>query len=201
VRSVFGVVLRIGLAAVASSACGSSLPARYVIEHDIGSYAFRRYQKSLEVEIPVADNAATGHTAAYLQRTNRTDVAVISAFVTVYAHAKSLAAEARAGLATLAGFTIANGELFGEHVWLLTGGAKEHWCIWVSQNRIVKIGAQSESEFPEEIIDAYADLYPSDLDEHGLAEPDALSAGPSKEAQTDDAEPAVPAGLREGAPR
>jgi hypothetical protein len=156
----------------------------------------------LEIEIPVPDNPATGHTAAYLQRTNRTNVAVISAFVTVYAHAKSLAAEARAGLATLAGYTIANGELFGEHVWLMTGGAKEHWCVWVSENRIVKIGAASENAFPEEIIDAYADLYPSDLDEHGVAEPDALSAGPSKETQAEgESELAVPAGLREGAPR
>jgi hypothetical protein len=202
VRTVFALTVPMLFVALASSACGSSLPARYVIEHDIGSYAFRRYQKSLEVEIPVPGNPATGHTAAYLQRTNRTDVAVISAFVTVYSHAKALAAEARAGLATLAGFTVTNGELFGEHVWLLTGGAKEQWCVWVSDNRIVKIGAASDSEFPEEIIDAYANLYPSDLDEHGVADPDAASAGPAKETQAEaEGELAVPAGLREGAPR
>ena len=189
------------LLAAVSGACGSSLPARYVIEHDVGAYAFRRYQKSLEVEIPIADNKATGHTAAYLQRTSHSDVDVVTAYVTVYEHAKSLAAEARAGLSTLAGYALSNGELFGEHVWLLNGAAKEHWCIWVSENRIVKIGAPAGSEFPEDIIDAYSDLYPSDLDEHGIAEPDALSAGPAKEAQTEEGELALPASLREGAPR
>jgi hypothetical protein len=184
-----------------SSACGSSLPARYVIEHDVGAYAFRRYQKSLEVEIPIADNKATGHTAAYLQRTSHSDVDVVTAYVTVYAHAKSLAAEARAGLSTLVGYTLSNGELFGQHVWLLSGAAKEHWCIWVSENRIVKMGASAGHEFPQDIVEAYADLYPSDLDEHGIARSDALSAGAAKEAQTQDAEPALPASLREGAPR
>lgn len=187
--------------ASAISACGSSLPARYVIEHDIGAYAFRRYQKSLEVEIPIADNKAVGHTAAYLQRTSHSDVDVVSAYVTVYEHAKSLAAEARTGLQTLASYTLSPGELFGQYVWLLTGAAKEHWCIWVSENRIVKIGAPAGSDFPEDIIDAYADLYPSDLDEHGIAESDALSAGPAKEAEAQDGDLAVPASLREGAPR
>jgi hypothetical protein len=189
------------LVTATTSACGSSLPARYVIEHDLGSYAFRRYQKSLEIEIPIHDNTATGHTAAYLRRTNQSEVTVITAFVTVYEHAKALAAEARAGLGTLAGYTLTTGELFGEHVWLLASGAKEHWCIWVSENRIVKIGAPVGSEFPQEIIDAYVDLYPSDLDEHGVAQEDALSTGPAKEEQADDGELAVPASLREGAPR
>jgi hypothetical protein len=182
-------------------ACGTTLPERYVLEHDLGPYAFRRYQKSLEVEIPIADNAATGHTAAYLKRTKRDKVAVVTAYVTVYAHAKALSAEAHAGLATLTGYTLSNAELFGQNVWLLEGGEREHWCIWVSENRIVKIGAPADSAFPEEIVDAYAGLYPSELNEHGSAKPDALSAGESKAAQAESPELAVPANLREGAPR
>jgi hypothetical protein len=182
-------------------ACGTTLPDRYVLEHDLGAYAFRRYQKSLEVEIPIADNAATGHTAAYLKRSNRDKVEVVTAYVTVYAHAKALAAEAHAGLATLGGYTLSNAELHGQYVWLLEGSAHEHWCVWVSENRIVKIGAPTGSEFPEEIIDAYGGLYPSDLNEHGAAKPDALSAGEAKATQTEGAELAVPANLREGAPR
>jgi hypothetical protein len=188
------------LAAI-SCACGSALPTRYVIEHDLGAYAFRRYQKSLEIEVPIADNAATGHTAAYLQRTSRDDVAVITVFVTVYAHAKALAAEARAGLGSLAGYTLSNAELFGENVWLLEGGGREHWCIWVSENHAVKIGAAAGSEFPKEIVKAYASLYPSELNEHGVAESDAKSAGEAAAAKAEDSEPAMPASLREGAPR
>jgi hypothetical protein len=184
-----------------ATACGTTLPERYVLEHDLGSYAFRRYQKSLEVEIPIADNTATGHTAAYLKRTDRDKVAVVTAYVTVYAHAKALAAEAHAGLATMTGYTLSNAELFGQNVWLLEGGDREHWCIWVSENRIVKIGAPADTAFPEEIGDAYASLYPSELNEHGSAKPDALSAGESKAAQAESSELAVPANLREGAPR
>jgi hypothetical protein len=184
-----------------AAACGTTLPERYVLEHDLGSYAFRRYQKSLEVEIPIADNTATGHTAAYLKRTDRDKVAVVTAYVTVYAHAKALAAEAHAGLATMTGYTLSNAELFGQNVWLLEGGDREHWCIWVSENRIVKIGAPADTAFPDEIGDAYASLYPSELNEHGSAKPDALSAGESKAAQAESSELAVPANLREGAPR
>ena len=55
-------------AALFVAACGGGLPARYVIEHDLSNYAFRRYQKSLDIELPVADNPALGHTAAYLKR-------------------------------------------------------------------------------------------------------------------------------------
>jgi hypothetical protein len=182
-------------------ACGTTLPDRYVLEHDLGPYAFRRYQKSLEVEIPIADNAATGHTAAYLRRSNRDNVDVVTAYVTVYAHAKALTAEAHAGLATLNGYTLSNAELYGHNVWRLEGGGREHWCIWVSENRIVKIGAPSSSEFPAEVVDAYAALYPSDLNEHGTAKPDTLSAGEAKATQTEGAELEVPANLREGAPR
>jgi hypothetical protein len=184
-----------------AAACGTTLPERYVLEHDLGSYAFRRYQKSLEVEIPIADNTATGHTAAYLKRTDRDKVAVGTAYVTVYAHAKALAAEAHAGLASMTGYTLSNAELFGQNVWLLEGGDREHWCIWVSENRIVKIGAPADTAFPDEIGDAYASLYPSELNEHGSAKPDALSAGESKAAQAESSELAVPANLREGAPR
>jgi hypothetical protein len=184
-----------------AAACGTTLPERYVLEHDLGSYAFRRYQKSLEVEIPIADNTATGHTAAYLKRTDRDKVAVVTAYVTVYAHAKALAAEAHAGLASMTGYTLSTAELFGQNVWLLEGGDREHWCIWVSENRIVKIGAPADTAFPDEIGDAYASLYPSELNEHGSAKPDALSAGESKAAQAENSELAVPANLREGAPR
>jgi hypothetical protein len=183
------------------AACGSSTPARYVIEHDLGSYAFRRYQKSLDIEIPLADNAATGHTAAYLHRQGQGQVSVVTAFVTVYDHAKALAAEARASLATLAGYTFSVGKQSGDHVWLLSGNPQERWCVWVSSNRIVKIGAPPDGELPEPVIAAYLSLYPSDLDEHGAADPDAASAGAAKSSESDEGELQVPANLREGAPR
>lgn len=182
--------------------CGASLPPRYVIENDLGPFAYRRYQKSLDIEVPIEGNAATGHTASYLRRGASDEVAVVTAFVTVYSRAKSLAAEARNALSNLGGYTLKPAELAGENVWLLDAEGRERWCVWVSEQRLVKIGVQPGQEFPEPVIEAYANLYPSDLDEHGVARPDAPSAGKAKatlDEESDDL--AVPRDLRENAPR
>lgn len=183
-----------------SCACASSLPPRYVIEHDLDGYAYRRYQKSFDIEIPVADNSATGHTAAYLLR-DGDDVAVYTAFVTVYAHAASLAAEVRSGLARMPGYALTPGELAGQNVWMLASNDPERFCVWPSGRYLVKLGAPKSAPFPDAIAKAYASLYPSDLDEHGYARKGSASYGEAKSAQNEEAEPAVPAGLREGAPR
>jgi hypothetical protein len=183
-------------------ACAGSLPPRYVIEHDLGPYAYRRYQKSLEIEVPIEGNTATGHTASYLRRGAKDEVAVVTAFVTVYAHAKSLAAEARAALQNLAGYALTTSELAGEYVWLLEAAGRERWCVWVSAERLVKIGVQPGQEFPEPIVDGYLEVYPSDLNERGVAREDAPSAGAAKlAADGDDPELGLPQGLRENAPR
>lgn len=173
---------------------------RYVIEHDLEGFAYRRYQKSFDIEIPVADNSATGHTAAYLRR-NGDAVTVITAFVTVYAHAKSLAAEVRAGLSRMPGWNVTAEKVGGQYVWMLQAGSSERYCVWPSGRYLVKLGAPSSSAFPEGIVEAYAALYPSDLDEHGRARADSASAGEAKAAQSEESEPSMPANLREGAPR
>ena len=189
-------------AAVLLGACGTTLPPRYVIERDLGAYAYRRYQKSLEVEVPIAGNNATGHTASYLRRGERDEVAVVTAFVTVYQHAKSLAAEARSALQNLAGYTLTPSEVAGENVWVLDAPGRERWCVWVSAARLIKIGVQAGQEFPESVVEAYADLYPSDLNERGVALPDAPSAGEARQARdNDEPELGLPQSLRENAPR
>jgi hypothetical protein len=189
------------LVVMLACACGSSLPPRYVIESDLGPFAYRRYQKSLEIEVPIAGNPATGHTASYLRRGANASVAVVTAFVTVYTKPAALAAEARNALENMPGYTLQPSELAGENVWLLDGPGRERWCVWVSSQRLVKIGVQPGQEFPEPVLAAYLDLYPSDLDEHGLAKADAPSAGKAKAQAEDDEELAVPRDLRENAPR
>lgn len=174
------------LLALAAVGCASSLPPRYVIERDLGTFAYRRYQKSFDIEVPIAGNQATGHTASYLQRSHSGEVEVATAFVTVYAHARSLAAEARAALQKLGGYTLTPSELAGEWVWLLDAQGRERWCVWVSGARLVKLGVQAGRPFPDPIVRAYLELYPSDLDERGLARPDAASAGSTKQATEPD---------------
>jgi hypothetical protein len=182
--------------------CAGSLPPRYVIEHDLGPFAYRRYQKSLDIEVPIAGNNATGHTASYLRRGAKDEVAVVTAFVTVYKHAKALAAEARATLQNLAGYALTPSELAGEYVWLLEAAGRERWCVWVSAERLIKIGVQPGQEFPEALVAAYLDIYPSDLNERGVAREDAESAGEAQAAaDSDEPELGVPQSLRENAPR
>jgi hypothetical protein len=183
-------------------ACASSLPPRYVIEHDLGPFAYRRYQKSLDIEVPIAGNTATGHTASYLRRGAKDEVAVVTAFVTVYEHAKSLAAEARAALQNLAGYALTTSALAGEYVWFLDSAGRERWCVWVSAERLVKIGVQPGQQFPEAVVEAYLDVYPSELNERGVARADAPSAGSAKAAADgDEPELGLPQSLRENAPR
>ena len=196
-------MLALACASCALLACGSDLPARYVIERDAGDFAYRRYQRVLDVEVIVPGNAATGYTATYLRRGSQSDVAIATAFVSVYDHPASLAAEVHERLSALQRYRMSVIELGSGNVWLLDGGPNERWAAWVSSRYLIKLGAPAGQEFPEALVDAYMDLYPSDLDDHGRAREDAPSAGTSKrdEQEARAAEPQIPHNLREDAPR
>jgi hypothetical protein len=194
-------VVRIVAAALLLSACGASLPARYVVEQDVGDFRYRRYQKVLDVEFPVEGNAAVGHTASYVRRDHGDEVVFATAFVTVYERPRALVAEVRDRLESLGTYEIRVRELAGEHVWWLDGGS-DSWALWVSGRHLVKLGAPRGEEIPEDLADAYTGLYPSDLDERGRAEEGAESAGQSaRQVQQEEEQRQLPAHLREGAPR
>jgi hypothetical protein len=194
-------VVRIVAAALLLSACGASLPARYVVEQDVGDFRYRRYQKVLDVEFPVEGNAAVGHTASYVRRDHGDEVVFATAFVTVYERPRALVAEVRDRLESLGTYEIRVRELAGEHVWWLDGGS-DSWALWVSGRHLVKLGAPRGEEIPEDLADAYTGLYPSDLDERGSAEEGAESAGQSaRQVQQEEEQRQLPAHLREGAPR
>ncbi len=159
--------------------CGASLPPRFVLEHDLDAFVYRRYQKVLDVEIVIEGNPAVGHTATYVRRDRGRAVAFTTAFVSVYERAKALAEETREQLKELASYERSVVELEGEYVHRLEGGG-ERWAIWVSGKHVVKIGAPVGEEFPEGLVAAYLEVYPSDLQENGKARPDAASAGMSR---------------------
>ncbi|MGD8863421.1 MAG: hypothetical protein PVI30_25630 [Myxococcales bacterium] len=189
-----------------AAACASSLPPRYVLERDTGGFAYRRYQKTLDVEFVIEGNRGVGHTATYVRRgRDRTDaqpVAFATAFVTVYEHAASLAAEVRQRLDELHRYELQTVALGGGHVWSLRRG-DERWAVWVSGRHVVKVGAPAGEPVPEDLVDDYMALYPSDLSEHGRARDDAPSAGPSRkeQQQVEEEELGIPQHLRESAPR
>ena len=185
---------------LAAVGCGTSLPARYVLEQDVQGYAFRRYQHSLDVDVPVESNSAEGHSAAYLHRAGKR-VDIVTAFITVYERPGSLTAEVRQSLSDLPGYKLQTEEHFGHYVWVLRAPGEPQYVVWPSGRYLVKLGAKTLPELPEPLADAYAALYPSDLDEHGYARKDAASSGSAKQEQREETEPEVPASLREGAPR
>jgi hypothetical protein len=195
---------RAALLSVLLLGCGHSLPTRFVVERDLDGFVYRRYQKTLDVEIAIEGNQATGHTASYLRR-GGTKVAVATAFVSVYQHAQSLAAEVRERLMPIERYHAKAQDVGPGNALLLDAGPAERWVVWVSGRYVVKLGAPAGEDVPEALVDAYMHLYPSDLDEHGRARPGTASAGPSRHereqaAQTQH-EQEVPRFLGEHAPR
>ena len=180
-------------------ACAPTLPARLVVEHDLGPYSYRRYQRTLDVEFVVAGNAAVGHTATYVRRHGDHPL-LATAFVTEYDHAAGLSAELQERLESLGTYQRTMKRVDGEWVHELSAG-DETWLIWTSGSHLVKLGAPSGREMPEDVTDTYLDLYPSDLDEHGRAREGTASAGPSQTEHEEEGELDLPSSLRDGSPR
>lgn len=177
---VVAPALVIALVATGASlvgACGPSIPARYVLERDLDALSYRRYQRVLDVELPVEGNAAVGHTATYVHRSEGTEIPYVNAFVTVYDHATGLAAEIRGHVDSLASYQVQVVDVEGGRVFALDGGSTDRWWLWVSANRVVKIGGTADEALARRVISAYMSLYPSDLDEHGRARAGTASAG------------------------
>lgn len=180
-----------------TAACSSSLPQRYVIERDLGSYHYRRYQETLEAELPIAGNRAHGHTAAYLRRTPQ-GVDAISAFVTVYERPTQLTETLRAQLAELPGYELRTVSIAGHYAWQLSSPSESSFWLWPSGAIVVKLGAPAGQAVPDEIAEPYAALYPSDLDGFGHAREGAASGGAAQDAEEAD-DGAKPAQLSEKA--
>jgi hypothetical protein len=166
-----------------TAACSSSLPTRYVIERDLGAYHYRRYQETLDAELPIHGNHARGHNAAYMKRDDKSQtVDVVSAFVTVYEKPASLTETLRAELAALPGYELRTQEVAGHYVWQLASGTDASFWIWPAGRYLVKLGAAPGQAVPDAISEPYAALYPSDLDSYGHARAGTLSAGSAPEA-------------------
>jgi hypothetical protein len=171
-------------------ACGPKLPPRYVLEKDVGSYKFRRYQQVLDVEIPIEGNDAVGHTATYVRGGKTIRVAPV--FVTAYQKAAGLTESVRQSLRAMQAYTFDITKLAGSYVYRMRGEAGDSWLLWVSGPHLLKLGApEGEKEVPEELLESYLDRYPSDLDEHGKAKQGAESSGPATASSEEAAPPAA----------
>lgn len=171
------VSLWLFLPALLALACGPKLPPRYVIEGDVGAFKFRRFQQVLDVELPIAGNPATGYTATYVR--GGKNILLAPVFITVYEHPAGLTETIRQSLRQMAGYTFEIVKREGQHVYRMQGESGDVWLLWVSGERLVKLGApEGQSEVPEELLALYLDYYPSDLNDQGKAKKGARSAGP-----------------------
>lgn len=197
--------ITLAIASLLLAACSSSIPARFVLERDLGDWSYRRYQRVLDVEVPIEGNPAVGHTATYVQRTsrNRRTVPFASVFVTVYEEPRGLSAQVRRVMRSLASYDAEVRAYGGGHVWYLDAGAGDRWALWVSGPHVVKVGAGAElDQVPEEIVATYMGIYPSDLDAHGRARPGTSSEGELEERSDGEGSgEEIPSFLRENAPR
>ena len=188
------------------TACGSDLPSRYVIEHDLDALRYRRYQKTLGVEFVVPGNAAQGYTATYLRREGQR-VAVATAFVTVYARPASLASEIRERVRGLERYEVSVEELDSGRAFVLDGGPDERWAIWVSDRYVVKLGAPVGEPFPDALVEAYMDKYRATSMRKGERSPTPPAAAchstnsPKKSSRSRSGERELPRHLGEHAPK
>ncbi|MDB4988383.1 MAG: hypothetical protein JWN04_3561 [Myxococcaceae bacterium] len=161
-----------------TSACTPKKPPRYVIETDVAGYHYRRYQKVLDIELPIAENPAVGHTATYVR--SGQELQVLPVFVTVYQHGVGLAESIRHRLRAMEEYTLDVKKLSRENVWQMRGESGDVWLLWISGKELVKIGApEGEPQVPTSVVEAYLELYPSDLNRRGRGKSGAESAGPA----------------------
>jgi hypothetical protein len=162
--------------------CGGTLPppTRRVIEADVGGWHFRRYQRTVDVEVYVEGNPATAHTASYARveaekagRLREGDVA--SVFVTEYQRdqdvARALVRFARR-LAKEAGYAVEETVLGGLRVFRVVGHG-EAWAFWSSGRFVVKVGGRGLEKVPAGIVSEYGRRYPSRIKDGALDEPSA----------------------------
>lgn len=175
VRLAFSLLFLLALA----TGCGPKRPPRYIIEDDLAGYHYRRYQKVLDVELPVAENPAVGHTATYVREGDPPEV--VPVFITAYERAPGLTESIRQQLRGMDSYALDVRKLARENVWQLRGESGDVWLLWVSDHTVVKIGApEGVPRVPTKVAEAYLELYPSDLDRKGRVKRRAESAGPAR---------------------
>jgi len=173
-----GVRGRLGFifVAVLGWGCAAQRPPRYVIESDVAGYHYRRYQKVADIEVPIPENPAVGHTATYVRAGE--PVQVLPVFVTSYERGPGLAESVRQRLRSMDEYELGVKKLGRANVWQLRGESGDVWLLWISGKELVKIGAPSgEPQVPVDVASAYLAVYPSDLNRQGRVKRGADSAG------------------------
>jgi hypothetical protein len=187
------------LVALLVASCGGHppIPKRGVVEADLGSWKFRRFQPVLDVEVWVDNNKAEAYTASYVaedaeKRGHVEDKDVVNVFVTRYEREDGVVRETvklARRLAAEQGYQVDENKIEGARA-LTINGHGESWVMWPARNHVVKVGGRGRSDVPKALVASYTDRYPSQLPGGALEGP--LPAGPDDKPKKQDREPYDP---------
>jgi hypothetical protein len=158
---------------LAAVGCGGHppVPRRGVVEADLGSWKFRRFQGPLfDVEVWVEGNKAEAYSASYItadaeKRGRIEDRDLVNVFVTRYESpdgvVRAMVKLARR-LAADNGYQVEEGKIAGARTLSITGRG-EAWVMWPSNRYVVKVGGRGRTDVPASMVEPYVDRYPSQL--------------------------------------
>ncbi len=169
-------------------ACGGKppIPKRGVVEGDLGSWKFRRFQPVLDVEVWVENNKAEAYTASYVadeaeKKGHVEDKDVVNVFVTRYEKDDGVLRETVKLVRRLAaegGYQVDEHKVGGARA-LTINGHGESWVMWASNKHVVKVGGRGRETVPDSVVASYADRYPSKIPGGALEGP--LPPGPDNQ--------------------
>lgn len=185
--------MRLLLIAVIVAACGGKppVPKRLVVEEDVGSWKFRRFQGPLlDIEVWVDGNKGEAFSASYItessEKTGRiADKDLVNVTVTRYEKPDGVVRETVKLVRRLAaekGYQVDEKKLEGVRALRITG-PNETWVMWPSGKYVVKVGGQGRDNVPDKVVESYGDRYPSQLPGGSLEGP--LPAGPEDKPKTE----------------
>jgi hypothetical protein len=154
-----------------------------VVEADLGSWRFRRFQEVLDVEVWVEGNPAEAFSASYItadaeKRGRIDDVDLVNVFVTRYKMPDGVVratVKLARRLAADGGYQVEEAKVAGARVLSIVGRG-EAWMMWTSDKHVVKVGGRGRGDVPKAMIESYVERYPSQLPGGALEGP--LPPGP-----------------------
>jgi hypothetical protein len=165
---------------------GAPIPKRGVVEGDLGSWKFRRFQGPLlDVEAWIDGNKGVAHSASYITASSEktghiTDKDLVNVTVTKYEKKDGVVRETVRLVRRLAaekGYQVDEKKVKGVRALRLTGPS-ETWVMWPATSHVVKVGGRGREEVPKSMVERYASRYPSKLPGGSLEGP--LPPGPDE---------------------
>ncbi|MDB4962188.1 MAG: hypothetical protein JWP01_2187 [Myxococcales bacterium] len=160
------------------------MPARGVVEADVGSWKFRRFQGPLlDVEVWIDGNKGEAFSASYItneaeKRGRIEDKDLVNVTVTRYEKPDGVVRETVKLVRRLAqekGYQVDETKIEGVRALTITGPG-EAWVMWPSTKYVVKVGGQGRTSVPSSMVESYGDRFPSKLPGGSLEGP--LPPGP-----------------------